>query len=217
MKDAARIEAVIFDCDGTLVDSERLSAQLLVEMLAEQGIHCELEGIFRMFRGVKFQQFLAQLGGLYPQLDIDAFGPEFRARSLPVYRERLQEMPGAVALVRQLHLKKCIASNGPREKIETCLGAVGLLDEFEGRIVSAYEVGFWKPDPHMILRAAELLGVEPARCLLIDDTLEGVGAGIAAGVQVIGYGDTDFSSLAGTANFRSIEHMSEIGRLLLPA
>lgn len=205
---------IIFDCDGTLVDSERLSAELLVEMLAEHGLGMPVGEMFQLFRGVKFQQFLQNLAVRFPQLPIDAFGHAFRERSLPVYRQRLQEMPGAVQLVQRLPHKKCIASNGPREKIETCLAAVGLLEIFVGRIFSAYEVGAWKPDPKMILQAIELLQLPARQCLLIDDTHEGVRAGLAAGVQVIGYGETNFSAFAANPQFRAVGDMGEIERLL---
>jgi len=86
-----------------------------------------------------------------------------------------------------MKLDKCIASNGPREKIELCLGVTGLLPHFQGRIASAYEVRSWKPDPGLIVHAASMMGVPVRKCLLVDDSLPGVEAGIAAGAAVVGY------------------------------
>lgn len=181
------IEAVIFDCDGTLVDSETVAASVIAEMLAEEGIDTSREQILLRSRGEKFARFVAELCAIWPQLDADDFTVRYRRRSNTVLAAELQAMPGAVELVERLGLDKCVASNGPREKIEICLAATGLLPHFTDRIVSAYEVGSWKPDPDLIWHAAALMGVEPSRCLLVEDSRAGVEAGLAAGVQVVGY------------------------------
>lgn len=183
----AVIEAVLFDCDGTLVDSEKLAASLLVELLGGFGIALGLSEVLRLVRGVKFEAFLAGLCGRYPQLDAESVRHDYRERSLLLFRQHLEPMPGALEFVHGLALKKAVASNGPRAKIETCLTSVGLLESFEGHIVSAYEVGSWKPEPGLILHAAERLGVKPERCLLIDDSLQGIEAGLAAGARVLGF------------------------------
>lgn len=181
------IEAVIFDCDGTLVDSETVAASVIAEMLAEEGIDTSREQILLRSRGEKFARFVAELCAIWPQLDADDFTVRYRRRSNTVLAAELQAMPGAVELVERLGLDKCVASNGPREKIETCLAATGLLPHFTDRIVSAYDIGSWKPDPDLIWHAAALMGVEPSRCLLVEDSRAGVEAGLAAGVQVVGY------------------------------
>lgn len=182
------IDALIFDCDGTLVDSEVLAAQVLVDLLAERGHALAYDTVLAQYRGREFAHFVATLCAQRPGLDPDELTRTFRARSLALFRERLQPIPGALELVRGLTLDKCVASNGPRQKIEACLAVTGLLPYFTGRIVSAYEVGAWKPDPRLILHAAALLATRPERCLLVEDSLAGVQAGVAAGVRVAALG-----------------------------
>lgn len=208
------IAGLIFDCDGTLVDSEGLAAQLLQQLLAEQHIILPAAEVLKRFRGVPFAQFLGELSEHYSAIDTPLLAHEFRNRSLPLLRDQVQEMPGAVAFVRDTQLPICVASNGPREKIETNLRAVGLLDVFGSRIVSAYEVNAWKPSPQLIEHAAVVLGLAVEECLLVDDSVPGVQAGISAGAQVAGYGETDFSEFAGLANFYTVRDFAELQQLV---
>ncbi|MCP8462705.1 HAD family hydrolase [Pseudomonas sp. ZM23] len=206
------IEAVIFDCDGTLVDSERLSAGLIVTLLGERNVRTSLEAILSIYRGERFQDVVERLGQLYPGIAPAQFLAEYRQRSLPWLRAHLKPMPGAVELVRRLRVAKCVASNGPRDKIETSLSCAGLLDDFRGQVISAYEVGAWKPDPKLILHAARSLGVAPQRCLVVDDSLPGLRAGLDAGARAIGFGEVDFASLG--LEIARVRDMAELGRLL---
>jgi len=208
------IAGLIFDCDGTLVDSERVAARLLHELLAEQSIHMPADQVLTRFRGIPFAQFISEMIALYPALNGHHLDQEFRRRSLPLLRDHVEEMPGAGAFVRGTTLPICVASNGPREKIETNLAAVGLLDVFGARIVSAYDVNAWKPSPRLIEHAANLIGVPVEKCLLVDDSVPGVQAGISAGAHVAAYGDTDFSEFAGAANFYRVRDFAELERLV---
>ncbi|WP_437881674.1 HAD-IA family hydrolase [Pseudomonas sp. LRF_L74] len=209
-----RIEGVIFDCDGTLVDSERLAVRLLAELIGEQRVSMIPDEVMARFRGNRFADFLAGLGESYPQLDIELIDAGFRQRSLPLFREHLVEMPGAVAFVRSLELAKCVASNGPRIKIETSLATVGLLDDFRGRIVSAYEVNAWKPSPLLIEHAARVIDLPASRCLLVEDSLPGVMAGLAAGSPVAGFGEADFSTVADHPGFHRVHDYDHVQRLV---
>jgi HAD superfamily hydrolase (TIGR01509 family) len=208
------IAGVIFDCDGTLVDSERLAAGLLREILDKHQVLLSVEEVLHRFRGVQFALCMEGLCREYPWLPADDIVTEFRTRTLPLLREKLEEMPGAVDFVRNLALPKCVASNGPRSKIETCLSTVGLLDVFHGLIVSAYEVQAWKPSPVLIEHAADLLGLPTAQCLLVEDSVPGVEAGLSAGVQVAGYGDTDFSAFMDNHNFHRVKDFGELKDLV---
>jgi HAD superfamily hydrolase (TIGR01509 family) len=181
------IDGVIFDSDGTLVDSETLSAEVIVEILRDFGADVRKDQILERFRGSRFAIFAASLLADFPVTDIGLFTQEFRTRTADVFADRLKPMRGAVELVSDLEIEKCVASNGPREKIELCLGVTGLLSYFEGRIASAYETGSWKPDPALILHAASMMNMPAHRCLLVEDSLAGVEAGLAAGVEVVGY------------------------------
>ncbi len=209
-----KIAGLIFDCDGTLVDSERLAAELLHQLLAEQRTSMPVDEVLRRFRGIPFAQFISELCALHPALNSTHLAQEFRRRSLPLLRDQVEEMPGAVAFVRDTPLPICVASNGPRAKIETSLEAVGLLEVFGARIVSAYEVNAWKPSPRLIEHAAGVLGLPVTQCLLVDDSVPGVQAGISAGAQVAGYGETDFSEFAGLANFHVVRDFAALEALV---
>ena len=208
------IAGVIFDCDGTLVDSERLAAGLLRDILLEHEVSLTLDEVLQRFRGVQFALCMEGLCRDYPWLPNIEIVNAFRARTLPLLQDQLEEMPGAVDFVRGLTLPKCVASNGPRSKIETCLSTVGLLDVFHGLIVSAYEVEAWKPSPVLIEHAAGLLGLCAAECLLVEDSIPGVQAGLGAGAQVAGYGDTDFSAFLNHANFHPVKDFGELKDLV---
>ncbi len=208
------IEGVIFDSDGTLVDSERMAAGLLRELLAERDIYLPHDEVLRRFRGVQFAIFVGELCEQHDHLDAEPFMRDFRSRSLDLFAAGLEAMPGALDFVRQLQLPKCVASNGPRAKIETCLKTAGLWDAFDGNIVSAYEVNAWKPSPELIVAAAQLLKLAPRQCLLVDDSIPGVQAGLAAGTQVAGYGDTDFSQFEGRPGFHRVPDYAALKALL---
>lgn len=93
-------------------------------------------------------------------------------------------IPGAFDLLERLTIPFCVATNGPREKAELTLELTGLLKFFPDRLFSAYEVGIYKPDPGLFLHAAQVMGVAPERCAVVEDSLPGVQAGLAAGMQV---------------------------------
>lgn len=182
-----KIDGIIFDSDGTLVDSETLSAGVIVGILQEHGVDISHSIILEKFRGGRFSEFASSLLNDFDVLGVSTFTALFRERSAEVFATDLKPMPGAVELLQSLNVEKCIASNGPRDKIEACLGATNLLPFFKGRIASAYDVGSWKPSPDLILHAAAMMDVPPSNCLLVDDSVAGVEAGIAANVRVVGY------------------------------
>jgi len=180
-------ELVIFDCDGTLVDSEELGTSVLLEMAWELGLHLPLRQTNLLFRGWQLDRCVAQIQTWLGRKLPDDFVAQVRLRTRSTFEEKLQPIPGAVELVRSLRLPMCVASSGPREKIELSLSLTGLLPYFKDRIFSGYEVGSWKPDPGLFLHAAHTLGVEPARCAVVEDSLVGIQAGVAAGMQVFAY------------------------------
>ena len=148
----------------------------------------------------------------------DSFVPAFRVRSTKVFHDHLRPIPGVEAVIqtlRALSVPFCVASSGPREKIEANLGITGLLAYFQESIVSAYEVGSWKDtDPGLFLHAARTLGVAPETCAVIEDSLPGVQAGVAAGMTVFGYArDTEAETLA-AAGAWVFQDMNQLPALL---
>ncbi|WP_372624167.1 HAD-IA family hydrolase [Falsiroseomonas sp.] len=177
-------EAVIFDCDGTLVDSEGLQAEVFAELLAGHGWKQEPAEILVAFRGRRLATCIAELEARFGALRHD-FEAAFRARSAELLRTRLCEIEGAAALLGALPHPACVASNAPRAKIELCLEMTGLARFFAGRVFSAYEVGAWKPAPDLFLHAAAAMGTPAARCLVVEDSAAGVEAARAAGMKVV--------------------------------
>ena len=212
-----KFQAVIFDCDGVLVDSEPLENQVFVECVAALGLDLTLEEAIDAYKGKKLAECVADVERRLGRSVPDSFIPDFRMRSAEVFHAQLQPIPGVegvIETVQSLSIPFCVASSGPREKIEENLAITGLLSYFQGNIVSAYEVGSWKPDPSLFLHAAETLGAAPKTCAVIEDSLPGVQAGVAAGMTVFGYAaDSDAGPLA-AAGAQIFQEMNELTALL---
>jgi len=181
------IAAVIFDADGTLVDSEVPGLDVLHEQALALGLAWERAALHERFRGVRMAGCAALLAAEAGRVEPDfaaALLERIRAAMAERFRQGITSMPGAEALLRRLAIPFCVATNGPREKVELTLRLTGLLPLLAGRIHSAYEVGSFKPDPGLFLHAAASLGVEPALCAVVEDSLPGVEAGLAAGMRV---------------------------------
>ncbi|MDH3712502.1 MAG: HAD family hydrolase [Gammaproteobacteria bacterium] len=184
------VRCVIFDCDGTLVDSEPLASEVMVEMVGEHGLALDLESSLRMFAGRKLDEGLAELesreGCRFPE----SFVPEFRARSAQRLADAVQAMPHVDETLERLDLPRCVASSAPRAKTELNLSVTGLDRHFE-TVFSAYEINSWKPEPDLFLVAASHLGFAPRDCVVVEDSDHGIAAGLAAGMQVITYRRSD--------------------------
>ena len=182
--DERRIDAVLFDCDGVLVDSERVAAECIVEFAARFGARFEFDEALERFTGARMADNLRDIEERGKCKLPDDFEDRLRSHMAMQFETRLRPIDGAAALVEALDLPYCVVSNGPRSKMEITLRIAGLLEKFAGRIVSAYEVGVWKPDPGLFLHAARMLGTPPERCAVVEDSDYGIAAGVAAGMQV---------------------------------
>jgi len=178
---------LIFDCDGVLVDSESLSNQVLCEMVGELGLTLNVESTTTMFKGRKLTDCLAIVAERLQQPLPHDFVNNFRARSADVFKNRLQPICGIHHALSQISQTVCVASSGPREKITLALLVTGLLPRFQDRIFSSYEVGTWKPDPGLFLHAATACQAAPRTYAVIEDSLWGIQAGLAAGMTVLAY------------------------------
>lgn len=181
------VSLVIFDCDGVLVDSKMLANRVLAELAGEHGVALGPDEALTLFRGCKMADCVAVLAGRLGRPLPDDFVPTLRARTATAIRDELRPVEGVAAALAQIDVPVCVASSGPREKIELALSVTGLLPRFAGRIFSSYEVGSWKPAPGLFLHAAAALGVQPAGCAVVEDSAPGVRAALAAGMRVIGY------------------------------
>jgi HAD superfamily hydrolase (TIGR01509 family) len=101
-----------------------------------------------------------------------------------VFAERLKPIDGALDLLQTLTVPYCVASSGPREKIQLSLSVTGLLPYLRDRIYSSYDIEEWKPSPGLFLHAARAMGAAPRRCAVVEDSLPGIQAGLTAGMTV---------------------------------
>ncbi|MFC5429866.1 HAD family hydrolase [Paraburkholderia denitrificans] len=184
-------DAVLFDCDGVLVDSERITHVVLVQMLGELGWTLDIEDAMRIFVGKMVKDEAARIKAHTGFAIDDAWLESFRARRNDALARDLVEIPGAPAAVRAVHAafdgRIAVASGADRRKVELQLRKVGLFECFEAHIYSGHEMPRSKPHPDVYLAAAAGLRVAPARCAVIEDTVSGARAGLAAGATVFGY------------------------------
>lgn len=177
---------VVFDCDGVLVDSERISHLVLQAMLAEHGAPLSFDEAVATFMGASMPHTLARVQAL-TGVPPDDFLPRFRARTYAAFAAALAPVPGVPALLASLATPFCVASNGPREKMTLTLTRTGLIGHFDGRLFSADDVRHPKPAPDLFLHAAARMAVAPSACVVVEDSPTGVRAARAAGMAVVGY------------------------------
>ncbi len=180
-------QLVIFDCDGVLVDSERITNEVFVKMLNELGLPLQLEDMFEQFVGHSMEQCMVKITTMLGRQPPEGFLADYRVRTRAVLESKLEAVPGIPEVLAQLSLPYCVASSGDHEKMRTTLGVTGLWSKFEGRIFSVTDVKSPKPAPDVFLHAAATLGFAPVDCIVVEDTPTGVRAAVAAGMTVLGY------------------------------
>ena len=184
-------DLVIFDCDGVLVDSERVANRVLAEALRELcGLEFSLEQMFDTFVGHSKAQCLEKIERMLGCPPPDELERRYREEIDAALEASVEAVRGIEAVLASLSLPSCVASSGSHGKMRLTLGKTGLYDYFAGRIFSACEVERGKPHPDLYLHAAASMGTtDPARCLVIEDSPVGVAGGRAAGMTVFGYAE----------------------------
>jgi HAD superfamily hydrolase (TIGR01509 family) len=183
----SKFDLVIFDCDGVLVDSERIINQVFADMLNEIGLPVTLEDMFEQFVGRSMSQCLELITEMLGAQPPEDFVGNYRRRTTSALLSKLTAVPRIENALDQIQLRYCVASSGDHDKMRTTLGITGLLPRFEGKLYSVTEVEKGKPHPDVFLYAAHKQAVAPSSCVVIEDTPTGVKAGIAAGMTVYGY------------------------------
>jgi len=215
------VELVVFDCDGVLVDTERLVVGVEARVLTELGWPHTPEQVVARWMGRSSAAQLSEIA--------DRLGPEksrlydeVTTREIhEVFDRELVAVEGVETLLDHLDtigLRTCVASSGTHERMRRTLGITGLHDRLHGRIFSATEVRHGKPAPDLFLHAAARMGVPAERCVVVEDSVYGVQAAVAAGMQVFGYagGLTAAEMLAG-AGATTVDDLRELVDVFTPA
>lgn len=177
-------DLVIFDCDGVLIDSEVISARMLIAELAGLGVVVDMAYVARHFLGRSYPTVMATIRTDFG-LDLpESFEEAYRTRLLAAFERELQVVPHVAGVLKSLRLPFCVATSSSPRRAAISLELVGLNHLVQGRVFTASLVARGKPAPDLFLHAAAQMGADPARCLVIEDSLTGVRAGLAAGMEV---------------------------------
>ena len=177
------MDCIIFDLDGTLVDSERLGMRTLLEL--EPDIGFSVDAMTTAYRGWRLATVLGDIETRLGRSLPPDFEATYRARLATIFDSELAAFPGVEAALAGLSAPMCIASSGPLKKIRQSLGITGLDRFFGDNTFSAYDIGAWKPDPALFLHAAAAMGVSPAGCIVVEDSAVGLQAAEAAGMRAV--------------------------------
>ncbi len=211
-----QIDALIFDADGTLVDSEVPGLDVIHELANEHGLPLDREVVHSRFRGMRMADVVAHIAaGLGEGHSFhEPFTRLVRRRQAERFKRGLMPMSGAVQLLQNLTVPFCVATNGPLEKVTLTLSLCGLDVFLKDRVFSAYEVGSFKPEPGLFLHAANALRVHPSRCAVVEDSHIGVEAGLAAGMHVFALMPRSETMAEWTDRVVCIEGLDAVGAYL---
>jgi HAD superfamily hydrolase (TIGR01509 family) len=206
---------IIVDCDGVLVDTEPIQNHVFARMLNEMGLCMSYEETIEAFIGRSmadcFKIAEQRLGRSLPA----HFEVRLQAETFAAFERELRPVPGVEQALDHINVTQCVASSGSLEKMRKTLGLAGLLPRFEGRMFSATQVQRGKPYPDLFLFAAREMGAAPAACALIEDSVVGVEAGVAAGMTVFGYTKARQGAGLAAAGAKVFDDMSKLPDLLL--
>lgn len=194
---------VIFDCDGVLVDSEIISAQVSSDCLKEVGVDLSTNYILETYRGKSVADCIRMITEELSKLDAwqdlsdeeraergAQFWRRVQLQTLVVCEKELEPVKGVMAVLDSLQEKQipfCVASNGKHEKMRMTLAKTNIMPYVQGRVFSFEDVTRGKPAPDLFLHAAATLNIPPARAIVVEDSLTGIQAAVAAGMRPLGY------------------------------
>lgn len=179
-----QVDLVIFDCDGVLIDSEIISARMLVQELARLGVVIDLAYVARHFLGRSYPTVMDTIRREFGLDLAPSFEEAYREELLAAFRRELTVMPGVTDVLDALAVPWCVATSSSPRRAEMSLELAGLRDRVGDRLFTASQVANGKPAPDLFLFAAARMGFQPGRALVIEDSLTGLRAAQAAGMQV---------------------------------
>lgn len=181
-------ELVIFDCDGVLVDSEVIVIEIEAELLCAAGFPVTADEIADRFVGLSYPDMMAMLEADHGRPVPDELSATIQTDALAAFPDLLRAVAGMPEALAELAMPRCVASSSDLDRVRLSLELTGLTPHFDpDHVFSAQMVDRGKPAPDLFLHAAERLGVDPTRCLVIEDSPHGVTAAIDAGMAVVGF------------------------------
>lgn len=215
----APLELAIFDCDGVLVDSERISNDVLARMLTDLGLPTTRADSMRLYMGRTVADCAAaigeQLGRPLPRGFMDDF---VTARMAALERDvaPIDGVEDALTALASRGVELCVASSNARAVTARLLGAAGLARHFGDRVFSAAEdVARSKPHPDVFLHAARVLGRAARACAVVEDSPRGAAAGVAAGMRTLGFARDVPADALRAVGAHPFADMRQIASLLL--
>jgi HAD superfamily hydrolase (TIGR01509 family) len=207
------IECVIFDCDGTLVDSEVLCNLGLEIQLQELGIKADIQSMVNRFRGWKLANIVDALSIEYSLELNETFITSYREVIADLFDSQLQPIPNIAQTLANIPQTKCVASNAPLEKIKQAVRVTNLEHFFNDNLFSSYAIQSWKPEPDLFLHAAKMMKIDPKNCVVVEDSVLGIEAAQRAGMQSFFYQPQGVNLLK-TADTISFQSMLELPSLI---
>jgi HAD superfamily hydrolase (TIGR01509 family) len=207
-------DLVIFDCDGVLVDSEPLSNRILAERLTAMGLPTTVDEAIRDYMGRSWKSDQEIIEGRLGRPLPDGWVDAYHAEVIAAFESELQPVAGIAAALEEIDAPWCVASSSAHPRIRAALRACGLLSRFEGRIFSATDVEHGKPAPDLFLHAARECDAAAERCVVVEDSPPGAGAGRRAGMDVLGYAGVTDPALLEAHGARVFASMAELPALL---
>jgi HAD superfamily hydrolase (TIGR01509 family) len=200
------IKCIIFDCDGTQVDSEYLCNLGLEIKLKEYGITESAKSMMIQYRGGKLAEIIKSIEIKHNLNLNEDFVISYRLIVEKFFENNLKPVEGIIDTLEKLELPICVAFSGPLKKIENSLSITNLKHYFQNNIFSSYEVNSWKPDPGLFLHAAKEMGFSPKECAVVEDSEVGINAAKSANMYPIYYNSLNNKN----DNVCIIKHMSEL-------
>ena len=207
-------ELVIFDCDGVLINTEDISIDIDVQVLEALGWPLDRDTVIERFLGRSHADFVRDIEQELGRPLADGWEAAYQHLYEEAFAAELVAIDGVAELLEQLHLPFCVASSSRHEHLRRRLGQVGLYEHFEGRVFSAEDVARGKPFPDVFLHAASCMDIDPAKCLVIEDSPAGIQAATAAGMRVLVAGSTIVPRERFAPELEWLHHMSELPAML---
>jgi HAD superfamily hydrolase (TIGR01509 family) len=211
----AAAELVIFDCDGVLIDSERLAIKIDVLVLRELGWPLTEAEVIERFVGRSDRDTQAEIEAHLGRRLPDGWEDAVEQRYREAFADGLAPVEGVIEALGRITLPSCVASSATHDHLRYTLGLTGLYERFAGRIFSAEDVARGKPAPDLFLHAAAEMGAQPGGCVVVEDSRPGVEAARAAGMRVLAFaGGLSPAELLDGPNTIVFDDMRELPGLL---